>query len=78
MDFAYVLRGADGTAISRAGSGVLEPGLFKRRAQLAAEIEHGGVAPPGVAHPDKPDGQGTAVATHPNRCDPSTGGGHDP
>ena len=50
VGFAYVLRGAGGTAISRAaGSGVLEPGLFERRAQLSGEIERGEVTPPGIA-----------------------------
>jgi hypothetical protein len=40
--FASILRGAGGTAISRAaGSGVLDPGLFERRARLAADIEKG-------------------------------------
>jgi len=50
VGFAFILRGAGGTAISRAaGSGVLEPGLFERRARLAADIESGKVVPPGVA-----------------------------
>lgn len=54
--FAYFLRGAGGTAISRAaGSGVLEPGLFEQRAHLAGEIERGEVTPPGIARRDKPD-----------------------
>jgi aquaporin Z len=40
--FAIVLRGAGGTAISRAaGSGVLEPGLFAERTRLARELERG-------------------------------------
>jgi aquaporin Z len=50
VGFAFVLRGAGGTAISRAaGSGVLEPGLFERRARLTADIESGKVIPPGIA-----------------------------
>ncbi len=53
--FAYILRGAGGTAISRAaGSGVLDPGLFERRARLAGDIEKGKVVPPGIAERDKP------------------------
>ena len=52
---AFILRGAGGTAISRAaGSGVLDPGLFERRAHVAAEIEHGKMIPPGIAEQDKP------------------------
>jgi aquaporin Z len=55
VGFAFILRGAGGTAISRAaGSGVLEPGLFERRARLAAEIEHGKVIPPGIEEREKP------------------------
>jgi hypothetical protein len=47
---AFILRGAGGTAISRAaGSGVLEPGLFARRARLSGEIERGEVTPPGIS-----------------------------
>ena len=54
--FAFILRGAGGTAISRAaGSGLLEPGLFERRARLLDEIERGKVAPPGIAPSEKPD-----------------------
>src|SRR5262245_52391934 len=53
--FALVLRGAGGTAISRgAGSGLLDPGLFEQRAQLADDIEHGKVTPPGIAERNKP------------------------
>ena len=53
--FAYILRGAGGTSISRAaGSGVLDPGLFERRARLAGDIEKGKVVPPGIAERDKP------------------------
>jgi aquaporin Z len=53
--FAFILRGAGATAISRAaGSGVLEPGLFERRARLAAEIERGRVIPPGIEEREKP------------------------
>src|SRR5262249_41309318 len=52
--FAFILRGAGGTAISRAaGSGVLEPGLFQRRARLAAGLESGEVTPPGIAEREK-------------------------
>jgi aquaporin Z len=48
VGFAFILRGAGGTAISRAaGSGVLDPGLFERRAHLAAQIERG-EAPPDI------------------------------
>src|SRR5690349_16510281 len=40
--FALVLRGAGGTAISRAaGSGLLEPGLSAAKAQLVRELERG-------------------------------------
>src|SRR5262245_55066622 len=57
---AFILRGAGGTAISRAaGSGVLEPGLFERRARLAAEIEHGKVIPPGIPEDEKPSDEGS-------------------
>jgi aquaporin Z len=53
--FGYILRGAGGTPISRAaGSGVLDPGLFERRARLAGDIEKGKVVPPGIAERDKP------------------------
>ena len=46
--FALVLRGAGGTAISRAaGSGLLDPGLYAARSELARELERG-IAPPGV------------------------------
>jgi aquaporin Z len=52
--FARILRGAGGTAISQAaGSGILDPGLFERRARLAADIEHG-KAPPGTADRERP------------------------
>jgi len=55
VGFAFILRGAGGTAISRAaGSGVLEPGLFARRARLAAEIDQGKVVPPGIAEREQP------------------------
>lgn len=55
VGFAFILRGAGGTAISQAaGSGVLEPGLFERRAQLSGEIERGEVTPPGIAEREKP------------------------
>src|SRR5262245_43827674 len=54
VGFAFILRGAGGTAISRAaGSGVLEPGLFERRAQLSDEIERGEVTPTGLAEHDE-------------------------
>ena len=54
--FAIVLRGAGGTAISRgAGSGLLDPGLFEQRAQLADEIDSGKVTPPGLVKRNKPD-----------------------
>jgi len=54
VGFAFVLRGAGGTAISRAaGSGVLDPGLFERRARLSGEIERG-QAPPGIAERETP------------------------
>ena len=50
MAFAYILRGRGGTAISRAaGSGVLDPGSLQEKARLAAAIEAGRVAPPGIA-----------------------------
>ncbi|HEY7256521.1 MAG TPA: aquaporin [Solirubrobacterales bacterium] len=59
VGFAFILRGAGGTAISRAaGSGVLDPGLFERRARLAAEIERGKVIPPGLVEPEHPSGEG--------------------
>jgi hypothetical protein len=59
--FAYVLRGAGGTAISRAaGSGVLEPGLFERRARLSAEIERGEVVPPGVTRREQQSDEGSS------------------
>ena len=52
--FASVLRGAGGTAISRAaGSGVLDPGLFAERARLARDIE-AGTAPPEISKPEDP------------------------
>ena len=54
--FAFVLRGAGGTPISRgAGSGLLDPGLYEQRAHLAAEIDRGNVTPPGLAGRNKPD-----------------------
>src|SRR5262245_17013884 len=54
--FALILRGAGGTPISRAaGSGVLDPGLFERRARLSGQIERGEVTPPGIAPSDEPD-----------------------
>jgi aquaporin Z len=59
VGFALILRGAGGTAISRAaGSGVLEPGLFERRARLSADIESGKVIPPGVAETEKRSDEG--------------------
>ena len=61
VGFAFILRGAGATAISRAaGSGVLEPGLFERRARLAAEIEHGKVIPPDLAQREKPNDESSA------------------
>src|SRR5262245_14288646 len=54
VGFAFILRGAGGSAISRAaGSGVLEPGLFERRARLAAEIDRGKVTPTGLTEHDE-------------------------
>ena len=59
VGFAFVLRGAGGTAISRAaGSGLLDPGLFERRAHLAAEIDRGKAIPPGIADRGQPSDQG--------------------
>lgn len=47
---AYVLRGRGGDPISRAaGSGVLEPGDLQEKARLAADIDAGRVAPPGIS-----------------------------
>jgi hypothetical protein len=61
VGFAFILRGAGGTAISRAaGSGVLEPGLFERRAWLASEIERGEVIPPGVTRREEPSDEGSS------------------
>jgi aquaporin Z len=61
VGFAFILRGAGGTAISRAaGSGVLEPGLFERRAQQAAEIERGEVMPPGITRREEPSDEGSS------------------
>jgi aquaporin Z len=60
VGFAWILRGAGGTAISQAaGSGILDPGLFERKARLAAEIERGEVTPSGVpaARADGPGGR---------------------
>ena len=55
VGFALILRGSGGTAISRAaGSGVLDPGLFERRARLAGEIERGKEIPSGIAEHEKP------------------------
>ncbi|HEY2055258.1 MAG TPA: aquaporin [Solirubrobacterales bacterium] len=55
--FATILRGAGGTAISRAaGSGVLDPGLFAGRAHLTGEIERGEVTPPEIEKDDAPKG----------------------
>jgi aquaporin Z len=55
VGFAFILRGAGGTAISQAaGSGVLDAELFERRARLSAEIERGKVMPPGISPSDKP------------------------
>jgi aquaporin Z len=60
VGFAFILRGTGGTAISRAaGSGVLEPGLFRRRAHLENEIERGKVVPPGIAEHEKPGDAGS-------------------
>jgi aquaporin Z len=57
--FAIILRGAGGTAISRAaGSGVLDPGLFERRARLSGEIERGRVTPPGISTSEGTGDQG--------------------
>jgi aquaporin Z len=51
--FALVLRGAGGTAISRAaGSGVLEPGLFSERSRLSRELDRG-VTPEETKTPDE-------------------------
>src|SRR5262245_26639014 len=59
VGFAFILRGTGGTAISRAaGSGVLDPGLFSRRAHLEGEIERGKVVPPGIAEPTEPPDRG--------------------
>jgi aquaporin Z len=53
---AYVLRGRGGTAISRAaGSGVLEPGSLQEKARLAADIDAGRVAPPGISAQEAAD-----------------------
>jgi len=57
VGFAFILRGAGGSAISRAaGSGVLEPGLFKRRARLLAALERG--KEPGAPKDEKPSDEG--------------------
>jgi aquaporin Z len=54
--FALVLRGAGGTAISRAaGSGLLEPGLFAERSRLARELERGKAAHEGEEAGDRED-----------------------
>jgi aquaporin Z len=54
---AYVLRGSGGDAISRAaGSGVLTPGSLEEKQRLSQDIEHGRVAPPGIADDDPPSG----------------------
>ena len=46
VGIAYILRGAGGTAISKAaGSGVLDPALYEQRARLAAELDKGSVLP---------------------------------
>jgi aquaporin Z len=59
VGFAHILRGAGGTAISRAaGSGVLEPGLFERKAELAGEIERGEVVPQGLTERGEPTDDG--------------------
>ncbi|MFN8161972.1 MAG: aquaporin [Solirubrobacterales bacterium] len=59
VGFAFILRGAGGTPISRAaGSGVLDPGLFAQRARLSGEIERGKVIPPGIADREKPSEDG--------------------
>jgi len=61
VGFAFILRGAGGTAISRAaGSGVLEPGLLRQRARLEAELQRGKVIPPGIADSEKPTEKGSA------------------
>jgi aquaporin Z len=53
VGFAFVLRGAGGTAISRAaGSGVLDPGLFAQRARLAREIDSG-KSPSEISEPEE-------------------------
>src|SRR5262245_17661720 len=59
--FAVILRGRGGTPISRAaGSGVLDPGLFERRARLSGQIEHGKVIPPGIADREKASDEGSS------------------
>jgi len=53
VGFAYVLRGRGGDVISRAaGSGVLDQGTLAAKAELAQDIEHGKVVPPGIAETD--------------------------
>jgi aquaporin Z len=55
VGFAFILRGAGGTAISQAaGSGVLDAALFERRARLSGDIERGRVIPQGISPSDKP------------------------
>lgn len=61
VGFAFVLRGAGGTAISRAaGSGVLDPGLFEEKARLAGEIDRGKVVPREISEGDEPSAGGTS------------------
>jgi aquaporin Z len=51
---AFVLRGRGGDVISlAAGSGVLDEGSLEAKQRLAEDIEHGRVAPPGIADTDE-------------------------
>ena len=53
---AYILRGRGGDPISRAaGSGVLGPGDLQEKARLAADIDAGRVAPPGISAKEAAD-----------------------
>jgi aquaporin Z len=50
---AYILRGAGGDAISyAAGSGALDEGTLAAKERLSRRIDHGEVAPPGIADTD--------------------------
>jgi aquaporin Z len=53
VGLAFILRGAGGTAISRAaGSGVLTPGSLQAAKRLSQEIDEGRVIPQGISDSD--------------------------